>query len=283
MSDGDRADWTCHGPDDLLPGEPIMIPHLVLHIVTVLGFLYFGHQGIRLIVREPVLLEAHATLEERRAPSIGIEKKVGALERRVAENKKSPDAEIRSLSTRADELIDTGDLDNAEMLVGAADIKKVLSSQSVYTIVDGRVVFPNGWDTRNIISVTIPQLSSVPAVVGQRPQVHIFKDAANQLRSAFSEIEVEGVSDEIKLWCGAYAPRTVAHAENVVSAHAFGIAFDVNCNALQFGQNLNLATAPRFRRIVETFRKHGFLWGGHFRLPDPMHFELYKISRSTEG
>ena len=283
MSQGDRADWTCHGSDDLLPGYPIMIPHLVLHVVTVVGFLYVGHQGIHLITREPVLLDAHASMEERRAPSIQIEKKVGALDRRVAENKKSPDAEIRSLGTRADELINIGDLDNAAMLVGAADIKKVLSSQSVYTIVDGNVVFPNGWETRIIVSVTIPQLSNVPPLAGQRPQVHIFKDAANQLRSAFSEIEVEGLSDEIKLWCGAYVPRTVAHAENVVSAHAFGIAFDINCNALPFGQNLNLATAPRFRLIVETFRKHGFLWGGHFRLPDPMHFELYKIARSSEG
>ena len=94
-----------------------MIPHLVLHVVTVVGFLYVGHQGIHLITREPVLLDAHASMEERRAPSIQIEKKIGALERRVAENKKSPDAEIRSLGTRADELINIGALDNAAMFI----------------------------------------------------------------------------------------------------------------------------------------------------------------------
>jgi hypothetical protein len=199
------------------------------------------------------------------------------------QNRNSAAAVMRSFSNRADELIAIGEPDNAEMLVGASEIKKALSDQSIYNIIDGRVVFPNGWDTRNIVSVTIPQLSTVPALAGQRPQVHVFKNAADQLRSAFSEIEDSGLSDEIKLWCGAYSPRTVSHVENVVSAHAFGIAFDINCNALQFGQNLNLATAPRFARVVEIFRKHGFLWGGQFRLPDPMHFQLYRIGRSTMG
>jgi hypothetical protein len=29
--------------------------------------------------------------------------------------------------------------------------------------------------------------------------------------------------------------------------------------------------------MINIFRKHGFFWGGFFGMPDPMHFQVFRI------
>jgi len=85
---------------------------------------------------------------------------------------------------------------------------------------------------------------------------------------------------EIHEWCGSYSPR-IRRGASTLSAHAFGIAFDINCSTMPMGRPVDLSKQPKFVEVIKIFRKHGFLWsgmrGGPTGVPDPMHFQLFRI------
>jgi hypothetical protein len=54
--------------------------------------------------------------------------------------------------------------------------------------------------------------------------------------------------------------------------HAFGLAVDLNVSTNLFGTRGDMDP-----RVVEIFEKWGFLWGGRWSQPDPMHFELTRL------
>ena len=47
-----------------------------------------------------------------------------------------------------------------------------------------------------------------------------------------------------------------------------GAAIDLNPK-----QNAYRGPSHMDQRIIETLKRHGFVWGGTFLIPDPMHFE----------
>lgn len=144
----------------------------------------------------------------------------------------------------------------------------------------GFLHFEDGWVAANIIAVDIPQLKGVPGISGVPGTgiVRFHKDGADQLRSAFSEIEAMGLSDRLLQFCGTFFPRTVRGANNP-SIHAFGTAIDLNCGANRFGKPpVPAGEAGSVVDLVPIFKKHGFVWGGDWRTPDPMHFQLQKFS-----
>lgn len=68
---------------------------------------------------------------------------------------------------------------------------------------------------------------------------------------------------------GGYNPRNIA-GTNTPSQHAFGRAIDINWtrNARGTPGDINPDLARRLAQL------HGFTWGGDWRNPDPMHFEI---------
>ena len=54
-----------------------------------------------------------------------------------------------------------------------------------------------------------------------------------------------------------------------MSAHSYGMAIDINA-----ATNKMYTKGDMNPRIVETFLKYGFEWGGNFTRLDPMHFQL---------
>ena len=186
-------------------------------------------------------------------------------------------------SKRAGDSLYKGDLENTKELAGAAELKKALLTGVSYDVVGERVVFRDGWDRSNIITVTIPQLADVPSFTGGEPsQVQFYKDGADQLRAAFSEIESKGLRGEIKEWCGAYVRRPVRNTK-ILSFYALGLVFDINCGTLRFGRKIDLSRMPGLARVIDVLQRHGFLWGGWFEIPDPMHFQLYRLEKLTAG
>ena len=128
---------------------------------------------------------------------------------------------------------------------------------------DGAIRPDPAWVSANIASGTVPVLGEVTCHRLLFPQ----------LQAALAEIEAEGLAGEIYQYNGCYVPRFIDRdPSKPLSMHAFGLAFDVNTATNQLG-----TTGDLDPRVVEIFEKWGFIWGGRWSRPDPMHFELGRL------
>jgi len=78
---------------------------------------------------------------------------------------------------------------------------------------------------------------------------------------------------------GTFNWRPIAGTDQL-SAHAFGIAIDINADYADYWRWGGRATNGLIpyrnrvpRRIIEIFERHGFIWGGKWYHYDTMHFE----------
>jgi len=71
---------------------------------------------------------------------------------------------------------------------------------------------------------------------------------------------------------GSFAWRPIAGTKTL-SAHAFGIAVDINAAHADYWRWKNGWRNRIPAAIVEVFERHGFIWGGKWHHVDTMHFE----------
>jgi hypothetical protein len=115
------------------------------------------------------------------------------------------------------------------------------------------------WYDAHIVTRSVPILGSVtcnrrlfPALIG-----------------ALTDVQQAGLGNELTVYSGCYAARTVARSPTAPpSQHAYGAAIDINAPENPYG-----ARPTMDPRIVRIFGRWGFLWGGRFLTPDGMHFE----------
>ena len=110
------------------------------------------------------------------------------------------------------------------------------------------------------------------------------RDVGPKFQEVFDEITSAGLAQYIDIADtrrsgGCFNARTIRSVGGStgrnMSAHAWGMAFDLNTRANCMG----CAPPPMDCRIVQIFRAHGFAWGGNFLTPDGMHFEYVGESR----
>jgi hypothetical protein len=205
---------------------------------------------------------------------ISLADKYVALEQRASGLSNSSDPEVKSLAGRATTALSEGDIATADLLAKAAEFRQKVASSAKFrrTDANGGIEFLDDWEKNNIVTVNIPQLATVQGGTGN---VRFYKGGARQLKAAFDEIQAAGLLDQIHDWCGSYSPR-LERRSNVLSTHALGTSFDINCAVMPPGLRIRLSERPRFAKLVEIFQKHGFMWGGLFSTPDPMHFQLFR-------
>lgn len=137
-----------------------------------------------------------------------------------------------------------------------------------YRILEDGFIAPDpAWVEDNIATGAVPILG----------EVSCHRLVLPQLRAALAEIEGRGLSDLIDPsdYGGCFVPRFIGHdPQRPVSMHAFGLALDVNVSTNAVGTAGELD-----RRIVATFERWGFSWGGRWSPPDPMHVELTSLIR----
>ncbi|MFN2588529.1 MAG: M15 family metallopeptidase [Actinomycetota bacterium] len=133
-----------------------------------------------------------------------------------------------------------------------------------FEVLDDGFIRPDpAWVSGNIASATVPILGSVTCHRIMLPQLH----------AALAEIEAEGLAGEIYQYNGCYVPRFIDRDPGKpLSMHAFGLAFDVNTPTNQLGTAGDIDP-----RVVAIFEEWGFVWGGRWTRPDPMHFELGRL------
>jgi hypothetical protein len=135
-----------------------------------------------------------------------------------------------------------------------------------YRAVDDGFVKPNGaWVERNLVTEDLP-------IVGEATCHRLLMP---QLSAALGELEAAGLSTLIDAsqYGGCYVPRFIDRdPSKPLSMHAFGLAVDLNVSTNQLG-----TTGSMDPRVVDTFERWGFRWGGRWARPDPMHFELERL------
>ena len=91
------------------------------------------------------------------------------------------------------------------------------------------------------------------------------------LTIAFENVLKAGISDQLRTWDGCFNIRA-KRASKSMSLHSWGIAIDINAAWNRFGKKPTMS-----KELVDCFANAGFSWGGYWRTPDGMHFQLEKI------
>ena len=108
--------------------------------------------------------------------------------------------------------------------------------------------------------------------IGMIPKrIYCNKDLVMPLSKAFQNLIATGYVNELKTWDGCFNIRK-KRGGSTMSLHSWGVAIDLNAFANCFGCIPKLS--PGF---VKCFTDVGFDWGGTWRKPDGMHFQLKTI------
>jgi hypothetical protein len=97
-------------------------------------------------------------------------------------------------------------------------------------------------------------------------------DYAQRFAGLISDLEAAGVKIDASQ-SGGFADRNIA-GTNTKSRHAFGEAIDLNWNENARGKEGKIRDVMPAEKIREIAAKHGLKWGGDWRNPDDMHFEV---------
>lgn len=102
-------------------------------------------------------------------------------------------------------------------------------------------------------------------------RVYCNKDMIKPLELAFERVISRDFVGYLKTWDGCFNLRSRRGGHDW-SLHAWGIAFDVNAAWNKMGVKPSL-----HQGVVQCFTDSGFDWGGNWRNPDGMHFQLATI------
>jgi hypothetical protein len=139
-----------------------------------------------------------------------------------------------------------------------------------------RVNIINDWQAKNLVTIEIPQIKSLPPYHTSKISVH--RKAVQQFQNLFNEWENAGLINRLVSYDGSFNPRLIRGSLTNLSNHAFGIAIDVNVANNGLGVTPALKGQPgSVRELVTIANKLGFYWGGHFLRNDGMHFEIARI------
>lgn len=132
---------------------------------------------------------------------------------------------------------------------------------------DGTIRQDPSWVRRYIVSARVPVFGSVTCHRMMIPQ----------LAAALGEVQRLGLASAIDRtqYGGCYVARKILwDPANPVSMHAWGLAIDINVSTNGYGARPQLDP-----RVVRVFERWGFRWGGRWKTPDGMHFELAALIR----
>ena len=106
--------------------------------------------------------------------------------------------------------------------------------------------------------------------IGQIPKkLYCNKDLVEPLTDTFIKLKETGTYKEIITWDGCFNIRLQRGSKTKMSIHSWGLAVDINAFSNPLGGKSNFSSI-----FVKCFTDSGFIWGGNFKRPDPMHFEL---------
>ena len=102
-------------------------------------------------------------------------------------------------------------------------------------------------------------------------RIYCNRDMVDPLYLAFKYINERGLADQVKTYDGCFNRRKKRGGTSL-SLHSWGIAIDINAAWNGFGKTPTMSA-----ELVKCFTDAGFDWGGVWKKPDGMHFQLAKL------
>lgn len=150
----------------------------------------------------------------------------------------------------------------------------------------GNLIVDPAWERKNIVTLFAPWPTSRP-VHGFTLPIKVHVNAAQAFRDLFNAWKDADLLDRLKTFNGAYNCRMKRGKENSLllsdlSTHSFGAAIDLNAAYNAFGAKpAALGEVGCLLELVQLAAAHGFVWGGDWKKPDGMHFELGVIEAAN--
>ena len=175
-------------------------------------------------------------------------------------------AAVGVLGRAGTKVVHSWDPPNPDGTLSTPDTKVALGEPWYRVNSDGSIGMHPDWKATNLT----PERMLLNDVIRISAQCHV--DVVGDLSAALAEVAGAGLASAIDVvnantYGGCYNPR-YSRLSGYLSRHAYGMALDTNtqsnCQGCQPKMNCD---------VVRIFRKHGFAWGGNFRVPDGMHFE----------
>lgn len=145
------------------------------------------------------------------------------------------------------------------------------------------------WVEKNLVKASIEPLPD-PAQRGIE-LVRFHRLVAPSFEALLKAWGDAGLLEHILSWNGSYVPRYKrgrapgpGEPPNLayLSAHAWGSAFDINARWNPLGRVPAFAgTEGSVWDLVEIAESLGWAWGGRWRRPDGMHFEICRLPEKT--
>jgi hypothetical protein len=107
-------------------------------------------------------------------------------------------------------------------------------------------------------------------------KIYCNRDMAPALSAVFADIIVHDLQDVLRTFDGCFEVRMVRGADRL-SWHSYALAVDFDAKWNRLGDK----SGEMDMRIVEIFKKHGFIWGGDFNRIDKMHMEFTSFDPSS--
>lgn len=121
-------------------------------------------------------------------------------------------------------------------------------------------------EAKHMVELAVPPLLQVRL---NRRQLYVNRAIAGPLTVAFANILERGLQDQVKSFDGCYCIRKQRGDLLRLSVHAWGMAVDINAATNQLGTRGDIPV-----ELVKCFTDAGFIWGGEWHRPDPMHFQF---------
>ncbi len=147
-------------------------------------------------------------------------------------------------------------------------VKKAFGEFAARPDSDGRITIAPQWVSRNLRSERVPLLGRLTCHRALFPQ----------LEPALRSMEAAGLGHVLDAsdQAGCWVPRFIGwDPDGWLSHHAWGIALDINVSNNAFG-----APPNQDPRLVTGMERWGFTWGGKWLIPDGMHFEWSRWTRT---
>jgi len=136
----------------------------------------------------------------------------------------------------------------------------------------GAIEMLGEWERQNIAEMT-PLLALRDGEGRPVRMIRCHRLMAAPLRAVLEELADDGLGHLVNTFDGCFVPRHMMwDSKRRLSRHSWGIAVDVNARLFPYGSH-----DKQDRRLIAAFERQGFAWGGEWRTPDPMHFEMVSL------